>query len=88
MPAPKMYLTTHDIAGLNGICLRTAQYMMRMFTNKGLTVSRGLTPRGRRVDIDTYVKYMCDQDGSDPKRRKENIREYLKEAKKDRLNGT
>ncbi len=82
MPATKLFLTSADIAGLNGICLRSAQYMMRMFRKKGLTVMRGMTSRWQMIDIDTYVAFMCEQDGADPKQRRAYVVDYLKNARK------
>lgn len=81
MPAPKLFLTSGDIAIVTGFCLREAQYMMRMFTQRGKTVAIGRGGRIRAVDVNVLARYLSDQDHTDPKERKREIVEILRAAK-------
>jgi hypothetical protein len=79
MAAPKLFLTSNDIADVTGMSVRSAQNMLCMFADKGQVVRCGDSNRGRMVDINIFVKYLCDQDGADPKERKKDILECLRE---------
>lgn len=79
MPAPKLFLSTADIAAVTGICQRSAQDMMCAFSARGQTVKSGKSNRGRLVSINHFVRYLCEQDGEDPAERKRDIIELLKE---------
>ncbi len=79
MPAAKLFLTSSDIADVTGMSIRSAQNMLYMFAQKGQVVRCGDSNRGRMVDINIFVRYLCDQDGADPKERKKDIMECLKE---------
>lgn len=79
MPAPKIFLTSNDIADITGMSVRSAQNMLCMFARSGQVVRCGDSNRGRMVDINIFVRYLCEQDGADPKERKKDILECLKE---------
>lgn len=78
MPAPKIFLTSADIAAATGISIRQAQYTMNMFEQKGQVVRNG---RVKLVDIGIFSRYLCDQDGTDPIQRKIDIQNFLREHK-------
>lgn len=79
MPAPKLFLTSSDISDVTGMSIRSAQNMLCMFARNGQVVRSGDSNRGRMVDINIFVRYLCEQDGADPKERKRDIIECLKE---------
>lgn len=79
MPAPKIFLTSGDIAEVTGMSVRSAQNILCMFARKGQVVRCADSNRGRMVDINIFVRYLCDQDGADPKERKRDIQCCLKE---------
>ncbi len=79
MPAPKLFLTSFDIAGVTGMSIRSAQNMLCMFADQGKVVRCGDSNRGRMVDINIFVRYLCEQDGADPLERKKDIMNCLKE---------
>ena len=81
MPARKLFLKTADIAAVTGFSIREAQYMMKMFTQKGKTVPIGREGRVRAVDVNVLAKYLSNHDGTDPKERKREIVEILAEGK-------
>lgn len=76
MPAPKIFLTSSDIAAVTGISIRQAQYTLNMFERKGQVVHNG---RAKMVDINIFSRYLSDQDGADPKQRKRDIQDFLRE---------
>lgn len=80
MPAPKLFLTSTDIAGITGMSLRSAQELLKAFDKRGQTIHYSHASRSKMVDVDLFTQYLCDQDGQDPKVRKRNILEYLKET--------
>ncbi|MBR6982075.1 MAG: hypothetical protein IKH75_00855 [Ruminococcus sp.] len=79
MSAPKLFLTSNDIAAVTGMSVRSAQNMLCMFARKGQVVRCGDSNRGRMVDINILVSYLCEQDGADPEQRKKDIKECLRE---------
>lgn len=79
MPAPKLFLSSADIVAITGVCQKTAQNMLAMFAMRGQTVKSGRSNRGRLVGINIFVDYLCQQDGEDPKQRKKDIMELLRE---------
>ena len=79
MPAPKLFLSSTDIAAVTGVCQKTAQNMLAMFAMRGQTVKSGRSNRGRLVGINIFVNYLCEQDGEDPKQRKKDVMELLRE---------
>ena len=79
MPAPKLFLSTADISAVTGVCRRTAQDMMAMFSMRGQTVKSGRSARGQLVGINNFVRFLCEQDGEDPAQRKKDIMNLLKE---------
>ncbi len=79
MSAPKLFLTSNDIADVTGMSVRSAQNMLCMFARKGQVVRCGDSNRGRMVDINIFVAYLCEQDGADPDQRKKEIKECLRE---------
>lgn len=79
MPAPKLFLSTADISAVTGICRRSAQDMMAMFSARGQTVKSGRTTRGQLVGINHFVRFLCEQDGDDPAQRKKDIMDLLRE---------
>lgn len=81
MPAPKCFLKSKDIALVTGMSLRSAQYMLKMFQQRGQTIRYGKSNHSLMVDINVFVKYLCEQDGEDPKTRKSEIISCLKEAR-------
>lgn len=80
MPAPKLFLTSNDIASVTGISIRKAQYMLNMFEVEGKVIRNG---NKKMVDVRVFCKYLCDQDGADPKERKIDIQNFLRERKKE-----
>lgn len=80
MPAAKIFLTSTDIAAATGISLRQAQYMLNMFDLRGQAVRNG---RIKMVDLNIFSRYLSEQDGADPKERKRDIQEFLRETKKE-----
>lgn len=78
MPAPKIFLTSADIAAATGISIRQAQYTLNMFEQRGQVVRNG---RVKMVDINIFSRYLCEQDGTDPKQRKHDIQEFLREQR-------
>ena len=76
MPAPKIFLTSSDIAAAIGISIRQAQYILCMFEQRGQIVRNG---RIKMVDINVLSRYLSDQDGTDPKERKRDIQDFLRE---------
>lgn len=76
MPAPKIFLTSADIAAATGISIRQAQYTLNMFERQGQVVRNG---RVKMVDINIFSRYLSEQDGADPKQRKRDIQEFLRE---------
>lgn len=79
MPAPKLYLSSHDIATITGVSIRSAQNMLFMFSKRGQVIRSGVSDRGRLVSVDTFARFLCEQDGGDPYQRKRDIMEFLKE---------
>ena len=79
MPAPKIFLTSSDIASVTGMSVRSAQNLLYMFARKGQVVRCGESNRGRMVDINIFVSYLCEQDGADPEQRKKAIKDCLRE---------
>ena len=79
MPAPKIFLTSSDIANVTGMSVRSAQNLLYMFARKGQVVRCGESNRGRMVDINIFVSYLCEQDGADPEQRKKDIKDCLRE---------
>lgn len=79
MPAAKMFLTSNDIADVTGMSLRSAQNMLCMFAQRGQVIRCGDSNRGRMVDINIFVRYLSEQDGVDPKIRKKDITDFLRE---------
>ena len=79
MAAPKIFLTSGDIADVTGMSIRSAQNLLNMFAGRGQVVRCGDSNRGRMVDVNIFVKYLCDQDGADPVSRKHDIMECLRE---------
>lgn len=79
MPAPKLFLSSADIAAITGVCQKSAQNMLAMFAMRGQTVKSGRSNRGRLVGINTFVNYLCEQDGEDPAQRKRDVMELLRE---------
>ena len=65
MPAPKIFLTSSDIAEVTGMSVRSAQNLLYMFARKGQVIRCGDSNRGRMVDINIFVEYLCQQDGAD-----------------------
>lgn len=84
MPAPKIYLGSRDIAGITGVSLRSAQYMMKAMEMKGKTIAKGMTGKVQLVSVDNFVDYVCKQDGSDPKTVKANVMDYIREEKREK----
>ena len=80
MPAPRVFLTSKDIATVTGMSIRSAQNMLYMFAHQGQVVRRGDSNRGCMVDINIFVRYLCKQDGADPVERKNDIMNCLREA--------
>ena len=80
MPAAKLFLSSADIAGITGMSLRSAQYMLNAFDKRGQAVRVQGKSRNKLVDIDLFTQYLCDQDGQDPKIRKRGILDYLHET--------
>lgn len=76
MPAPKIFLTSADIAAVMGISIRQAQYTLNMFEQRGQVVRNG---RVKMVDINVISRYLSEQDGADPKQRKRDIQNFLRE---------
>lgn len=79
MPAPKIFLNSSDIAAVTGMSLRSAQNMLSMFAMKGQIFRCGKSSRGQMVDINIFVRHLCEQDGADPKERKREITDCLRE---------
>ena len=79
MPAPKLFLTSSDISEVTGMSIRSAQNLLYMFARKGQVVRCGDSNRGRMVDVNIFVRYLCEQDGADPKIRKQDILDCLRE---------
>lgn len=79
MPAPAIFLNSSDIAAVMGFSIRSARYMLAMFDMRGQTVKSGKSNRGQLVSLNTFVKYLCEQDGEDPVQRKRDIMECLRE---------
>ena len=67
-----------DIAAATGISIRQAQYTLNMFEQRGQVVRNG---RVKMVDINIFSRYLCEQDGADPKQRKHDIQEFLREQR-------
>ncbi len=82
MPSAKIFLTSNDIANVTGMSLRSAQNLLCMFADKGQVVRCGDSNRGRMVDVNIFVQYLCKQDGVDPVLRKHDILECLKENRR------
>lgn len=82
MPATKLFLTSADISAVTGISLRQAQYVLNMFEKRGQAIRNG---RIKLVDINILSRYLSEQDGTDPKQRKKDIQEFLKEQKLEAL---
>ena len=82
MPAPKLFLTSADIAAVTGISLRQAQYVLNMFEQRGQAIRNG---RIKLVDINILSRYLSEQDGTDPKQRKKDIQDFLREQKLEAL---
>ena len=78
MPAAKIFLTSADISAVMGISIRQAQYTLNMFEQRGQVVRNG---RVKMVDINIFSRYLCEQDGADPKQRKHDIQEFLREQR-------
>ena len=78
MPAPKIFLTSADIAAATGISIRQAQYTLKMLEQRGQVVRNG---RVKMVDINIFSRYLSEQDGTDPKQRKRDIQDFLREQK-------
>ncbi len=76
MPAPKIFLTSADIAAVMGISVRQAQYTLNMFEQQGQVVRNG---RVKMVDINVISRYLSEQDGADLKQRKRDIQDFLRE---------
>ena len=76
MPAPKIFLTSADIAAVMGISVRQAQYTLNMFEQQGQVVRNG---RVKMVDINVIIRYLSEQDGADLKQRKRDIQDFLRE---------
>ena len=76
MPAPKIFLTSADIAAATGISIRQAQYTLNMFEQQGQVVRNG---RVKMVDINVISRYLSEQDGADLKQRKRDIQDFLRE---------
>lgn len=76
MPAPKIFLTSADIAAVMGISVRQAQYTLNMFEQRGQVVRNG---RVKMVDINVISRYLSEQDGADLKQRKRDIQDFLRE---------
>ena len=76
MPAPKIFLTSADIAAVMGISVRQAQYTLNMFEQQGQVVRNG---RVKMVDINVISRYLSEQDGADLKQRKRDIQDLLRE---------
>ena len=81
MAASKIFLKCSDIANVTGMSIRSAQNLMFMFARKGQVVRSGDSNRGRMVDINVFVQYLCEQDGADPVQRKRDIKDCLKEIR-------
>lgn len=79
MPAPKLFLDSSDISGITGMSLRSAQYLLNLFDNRGQAVRYRSASRSKLVDIDIFVNFLCSQDGKNPKERKQGILDYLRE---------
>lgn len=77
MAAARVYLTSKDIAQVAGVSLREAQYMLNMFEQRNQVVSHG---RKKTVYINTFCRYLSEQDGSDPHEVKREIQQSLKAA--------
>ena len=82
MPAPKIFLTSSDIAKITGMSIRSAQNMLCMFARNGQVVRCGESNRGRMVDVNIFVRYLCEQDEADQKERKKDIMDCLREIGK------
>ena len=76
MPAPKIFLTSADIAAVMGISVRQAQYTLNMFEQQGQVVRNG---RVKMVDINVISRYLSEQDGADLKQRKRDIQDFLRD---------
>ena len=76
LPAPKIFLTSADIAAVMGISVRQAQYTLNMFEQQGQVVRNG---RVKMVDINVISRYLSEQDGADLKQRKRDIQDFLRE---------
>ncbi len=79
MPAPKMFLKSSDISKVTGMSVRAAQNMLYMFAQQGKTIRCGKSARGQMVDVNIFVQYLCSQDGTDPKERKHDVLECMRE---------
>lgn len=77
MAASKLFLTSSDISSITGMSIRAAQNMLNMFEQRGRTVRCGNSKRGQMVDINFFVRYLCEQDGADPKVRKKDVMDCL-----------
>lgn len=78
MPAPKIFLTSADIAAATGISIRQAQYTLNMFEQRGQVVRNG---RVKMVAINVFARYLSEQDGQDPKQHKRDIQDFLREQR-------
>ena len=86
MSTAKIFLTSNDIANVTGMSLRSAQNLLCMFADKGQVVRCGDSNRGRMVDVNIFVQYLCKQDGADPAVRKKDVLNCLKENRTERYN--
>lgn len=80
MPAPKLFLSSADIAAVTGVCRKSAQNMLAMFDMNGQTIKSGKSNRGRLVSINHFVTFLCSQDGEDFDTRKRDIMDLLRET--------
>lgn len=78
MPAPKIFLSSEDIAQLMGISRREAQYMLNMFERRGQAVKNG---RVKLVSVSVFSRYLAEQDGQDPINHKNDIKDFLRERR-------
>lgn len=78
MPAPKIFLSSEDIAEFMGISRREAQYLLTMFEKRGQIVRNG---RVKLVSVGIFSIYLSAQDGQDPSYHKNEIKDYLREKR-------
>lgn len=78
MPAPKLFLSSGDIAAVMGMSIRQAQNLLSMFELHGKVVHNG---RVKLVSVDVFSRHLSEQDGTDPGERKREIQEFLREAR-------